>query len=355
MLALSSVRTPTNKDERGGGGGVEEVLNETCEFTIDPEEFPEFSDHGNLLDSINFDDLFGGDSLPDLEIDPEILTVDQMNASSTVTTAEGKEGDEEESGSAGKLGEEVVSKREDAKKRKHASPPSNNSQGKQRKIKVDWTPELHRRFVQAVEQLGVDKAVPSRILELMNIDCLTRHNVASHLQKYRSHRKHLLAREAAAAASWTRKRQMYGADGVGGGGGGVGRKSVGFPPPHFRPLHVWGHPTTVDHSTTTVWPKHIPMAHPPFWPSLPPSDPPFWHPIQNGKTAGTPCFPATHMNFGMPPVAGIPHPPMPRHQTVFKSDPGFGPLVGQSGPRPPPVDLHPTKESVDATIGDALK
>lgn len=48
---------------------------------------------------------------------------------------------------------------------------------------VDWTPELHRRFVQAVEQLGIDKAVPSRILELMgNEYSLTRHNIASHLQ-----------------------------------------------------------------------------------------------------------------------------------------------------------------------------
>ena len=36
--------------------------------------------------------------------------------------------------------------------------------------------------MQAVEQLGVDKAVPSRILEIMGIDCLTRHNIASHLQ-----------------------------------------------------------------------------------------------------------------------------------------------------------------------------
>jgi len=36
--------------------------------------------------------------------------------------------------------------------------------------------------VQAVEQLGVDKAVPSRILEIMGIDSLTRHNIASHLQ-----------------------------------------------------------------------------------------------------------------------------------------------------------------------------
>ncbi|KAK3013188.1 hypothetical protein RJ639_008799 [Escallonia herrerae] len=47
---------------------------------------------------------------------------------------------------------------------------------------ADWTPELHRRFVQAVEQLGVDKGVPSRILELMGIYYLTRHNIASHLQ-----------------------------------------------------------------------------------------------------------------------------------------------------------------------------
>ncbi|KAK8933858.1 Transcription activator GLK1 [Platanthera zijinensis] len=47
---------------------------------------------------------------------------------------------------------------------------------------VDWTRELHRQFVQAVEQLGVEKAVPSRILELMGVNCLTRHNVASHLQ-----------------------------------------------------------------------------------------------------------------------------------------------------------------------------
>ncbi|MED6146828.1 glucokinase [Stylosanthes scabra] len=48
--------------------------------------------------------------------------------------------------------------------------------------KVDWNPELHRRFVEAVEQLGVDKAVPSKILEIMAIDSLTRHNIASHLQ-----------------------------------------------------------------------------------------------------------------------------------------------------------------------------
>lgn len=36
--------------------------------------------------------------------------------------------------------------------------------------------------MQAVEQLGVDQAIPSRILDLMKVEGLTRHNVASHLQ-----------------------------------------------------------------------------------------------------------------------------------------------------------------------------
>jgi len=49
-------------------------------------------------------------------------------------------------------------------------------------IQVDWTPELHKKFVKAVEQLGVDQAIPSRILEIMKVEGLTRHNVASHLQ-----------------------------------------------------------------------------------------------------------------------------------------------------------------------------
>ncbi|KAA8525925.1 hypothetical protein F0562_007975 [Nyssa sinensis] len=64
-----------------------------------------------------------------------------------------------------------------------------------KKMKVDWTPELHKKFVQAVEQLGADQAIPSRILELMKVEGLTRHNVASHLQKYRMHRRHILPKE----------------------------------------------------------------------------------------------------------------------------------------------------------------
>lgn len=228
----------------------------------------------------------------------------------------------------------------------HNNNSSNNCQGK-RKAKVDWTPELHRRFVQAVEQLGVDKAVPSRILELMGIDCLTRHNIASHLQKYRSHRKHLLAREAE-AATWTQKRQMYGVA-MGGGKGGANISpwhppTMGFPPitpihhHPFRPLHVWGHPTMDLQSRMPMWPKQAippPSPPPPLWtpppPHPPPTDPSFWHSPH-------------HRRFTAPsvPVPGIPSQAMyrPERGGVVQPHPGF--------------DAHPTKESIDAALGDVL-
>ena len=55
-------------------------------------------------------------------------------------------------------------------------------------LQVEWTRELHDKFVSAVEALSVDKAVPSKILERMGTcsEGLTRQNIASHLQKYRN-------------------------------------------------------------------------------------------------------------------------------------------------------------------------
>ncbi|KAG4401319.1 hypothetical protein GLYMA_07G243300v4 [Glycine max] len=52
-----------------------------------------------------------------------------------------------------------------------------------KKPRVVWSVELHQQFVAAVDQLGIDKAVPKKILELMNVPGLTRENVASHLQE----------------------------------------------------------------------------------------------------------------------------------------------------------------------------
>ncbi|KAL6321292.1 hypothetical protein AAG906_016326 [Vitis piasezkii] len=54
-----------------------------------------------------------------------------------------------------------------------------------KRTKVVWTTALHTRFLEAVRKIGLERAVPKRILELMNMPGLTRENVASHLQKYR--------------------------------------------------------------------------------------------------------------------------------------------------------------------------
>ncbi|XP_066315367.1 transcription factor PCL1-like isoform X2 [Miscanthus floridulus] len=58
-----------------------------------------------------------------------------------------------------------------------------------KKARMVWTPELHHRFVEAVAHLGDKGAVPKAIVRLMNVEGLTRENVASHLQKYRIYLK----------------------------------------------------------------------------------------------------------------------------------------------------------------------
>uniref|UniRef100_A0A453GK92 HTH myb-type domain-containing protein n=1 Tax=Aegilops tauschii subsp. strangulata TaxID=200361 RepID=A0A453GK92_AEGTS len=58
-----------------------------------------------------------------------------------------------------------------------------------RKPRVTWTIKLHNKFLEAINQIGLDRAVPKKVLELMNVDCLSRENIASHLQKYRLHLK----------------------------------------------------------------------------------------------------------------------------------------------------------------------
>ncbi|XP_023007011.1 transcription factor PCL1-like [Cucurbita maxima] len=55
--------------------------------------------------------------------------------------------------------------------------------------RLAWTPQLHKRFVDVVSHLGLKDAAPKAIMRLMNVDGLTRENVASHLQKYRLYLK----------------------------------------------------------------------------------------------------------------------------------------------------------------------
>ncbi|KAE9613110.1 putative response regulator and transcription factor RR-A-type family [Lupinus albus] len=127
-----------------------------------------------------------------------------------------------------------------------------------KKMKVDWTPELHKKFVQAVEQLGVDQAIPSRILELMKVDGLTRHNVASHLQKYRMQKRQIVPR-----GEWANHRdpiqRSYDAQ----------RPIMSYPPFHSNqthyPAHVypmWRQPV-IQTAGVQVWgPPGYPLCQP---------------------------------------------------------------------------------------------
>ncbi|MCL7045086.1 hypothetical protein MKW94_026679 [Papaver nudicaule] len=54
------------------------------------------------------------------------------------------------------------------------------------KPRLKWTAELHRRFVDAVTQLGgCEKATPKSLMRSMSIPGLTLYHLKSHLQKYR--------------------------------------------------------------------------------------------------------------------------------------------------------------------------
>ncbi|XP_077230890.1 two-component response regulator ORR21-like [Tasmannia lanceolata] len=82
-------------------------------------------------------------------------------------------------------------KRRDSKEDEDDGELDNDDPSASKKPRVVWSVELHQQFVSAVNQLGIDKAVPKRILELMNVPGLTRENVASHLQKFRLYLKRL--------------------------------------------------------------------------------------------------------------------------------------------------------------------
>uniref|UniRef100_A0A0E0BZR5 HTH myb-type domain-containing protein n=1 Tax=Oryza meridionalis TaxID=40149 RepID=A0A0E0BZR5_9ORYZ len=389
MLEVSTLRSP-KADQRAGVGGhhvvgfvpapspADDVADEVDAFIVDDSCLLEYIDFSCC--DVPFFHADDGDILPDLEVDPTELLAEfasSPNDEPPPTTSppglgepaaaggakedvkedgaaaaaadydrsppppRGKKKDDEERSSslleekdAKNGGDEVLSavttedssagaakscspSAEGHSKRKPSSSSSSAAAGKnshgKRKVKVDWTPELHRRFVQAVEQLGIDKAVPSRILELMGIECLTRHNIASHLQKYRSHRKHLMAREAE-AASWTQKRQMYTA------------AAAAAAPAPVDPAAYWQQ----QYNAARKW---GPQAVTPGTPCMPPPLPPA----------------AMLQRFPVPPVPGmVPHPmyrPIP---------PPLPPQGNKLAALQLQLDAHPSKESIDAAIGDVL-
>ncbi|GJX85508.1 hypothetical protein Tco_0336282 [Tanacetum coccineum] len=107
----------------------------------------------------------------------------------------------------------------------------------------------------------------------------------------------------------------------------------------------------MDRPLMPVCPKHMTYSPPPTysWPPSP-SPPPTWLPHHQRA----PCFPQMLPQAKYPPphgqVAGIPPP-----HAMYKIDPVMGVTthIGQSCLQLP-LDLHPSKESIDAVIGDIL-
>ncbi|KAL5096729.1 hypothetical protein RYX36_001056 [Vicia faba] len=63
------------------------------------------------------------------------------------------------------------------------------SRNEKKARRVVWSHDLHAKFVEVVNTLGLYDAVPRKIVALMNVDGITTAHVASHLQKYRLHNK----------------------------------------------------------------------------------------------------------------------------------------------------------------------
>ncbi|KVI11954.1 transcription factor PCL1-like [Cynara cardunculus var. scolymus] len=115
-----------------------------------------------------------------------------------------------------------------------------------KRTRLVWTPQLHKRFVEVVARLGVKNAVPKTIMQLMNVEGLTRENVASHLQKYRLYVKRMqgLSDEGSSPsdhlfASTPVPKGLH--DSGGGGGNGSGMPyppqlvPMPYPPPQMVP------------------------------------------------------------------------------------------------------------------------
>ncbi|KAJ8562422.1 hypothetical protein K7X08_011713 [Anisodus acutangulus] len=63
---------------------------------------------------------------------------------------------------------------------------SNANKAVRRNVYIEWTVDLHAKFMDAVHQLGEGKCFPLQILEVMNVPGIERLQVASHLQKCRN-------------------------------------------------------------------------------------------------------------------------------------------------------------------------
>eukprot|EP00250_Pteridium_aquilinum_P013496 c21371_g1_i1 orf=513-2549(-) len=243
--------------------------------------------------------------------------------------------------------------RDEIKKKSNDSENGGKSvKSSKKKIKVDWTADLHRRFVQAVEYLGVEQAIPSRILEVMKVDGLTRHNVASHLQKYRSHKKHIYAREVE-ASNWHQNKHNYGRP-WNRAGQTVNQMWI-QPCPQIicPPLHVWGHPK-VENPVMHLMPQYTAGSN--MWHGF---DNPAWkHPMADSWVPGVPSMaPYYGPQTKFLATSGYPQGECPTYATwgSFQEDAeNFSSEARSRFMKSESQELYPPKEVLDAAISEAL-
>ncbi|EEF34706.1 transcription factor, putative [Ricinus communis] len=205
-----------------------------------------------------------------------------------------------------------------------------------KKMKVDWTPELHKKFVQAVEQLGVDQAIPSRILEMMKVEGLTRHNVASHLQKFRMHKRHILPKEN--DRRWSQQRDQIQRNYY------AHKPVMAYPPYHtnhtfpMSPVYpMWG--------ATGSHPAGVPMWASPGYPPWVPTESWHWKP-----------YPGMHAHadaWGCP-VAPPPHNPYsssPQNTAGFRN---AGTVDNSCSVPQNSFDQYPSEEVIDKVVKEAI-
>ncbi|XP_040992216.1 transcription factor PCL1-like [Juglans microcarpa x Juglans regia] len=123
-----------------------------------------------------------------------------------------------------------------------------------KRARLVWTPQLHKRFVDVVAHLGIKSAVPKTIMQLMNVEGLTRENVASHLQKYRLYLKRMqgLSSEGLSSSSdhqlfastpvppQSLNEAAVGSSHVHGNGHVPMPIPMSYPPPQMMPMPVLG-------------------------------------------------------------------------------------------------------------------
>ncbi|WOL19550.1 two-component response regulator-like APRR2 [Canna indica] len=222
---------------------------------------------------------------------------------------------------------------------RNSSTSQNSGRNNRKKSKVDWTPELHRRFVQAVEQLGVEQAIPSKILELMKVEGLTRHNVASHLQKYRMHKRHILPKDEDPRWQPHRHQTQKGYN--------IPTRPILAYPPPFHPNYgtpanqmyhpAWGHPSYPSSHGVQMW------AHAGYTAT--------WHPPPQSWPWKS--YPVVHADaWGCPVVSHYGQYPMSSPRSVMGSD--FEAGGGKNKMFEDSYDPYQMEEVIDNVVKEAM-